>query len=76
LTRRANHRHIFIIARNLKARAGKPAAGFFNRTAAAFDGAASPDALPQGVAGALPSERSLAGTRDPAGDRLQAALRW
>ena len=28
LTRRANHRHIFIIARTAKARAGKPAAGF------------------------------------------------
>jgi hypothetical protein len=47
LTRRANHRHIFIIAEIAKARAGKPAAGFFirnlesgfpNRTAAAFHG--------------------------------------
>jgi hypothetical protein len=33
LTRRANHRHIFIIARIKKARAGKPAAGFFIWTA-------------------------------------------
>jgi hypothetical protein len=36
LTRRANHWHLFIIAEILRARAGKPAAGFFNRTAAAF----------------------------------------
>jgi hypothetical protein len=46
LTRRANHRHIRIIEKILKARAGKSAAGFFvsgpfepeflNRTAAAF----------------------------------------
>jgi hypothetical protein len=51
LTRRANHRHIFIIAEIKKARAGKSAAGFFvsgpfeseflNRTAAAFPGAAN-----------------------------------
>jgi hypothetical protein len=46
LTRRANHRHIFIIARSSKARAGKPAAGFFNwhflnRTAAALRDATS-----------------------------------
>jgi hypothetical protein len=33
LTRRANHRHIFIIAEIAKARAGRPAAGFFIRTA-------------------------------------------
>ena len=31
LTRRANHWHLFIIARSLRARAGKPVAGFFNR---------------------------------------------
>jgi hypothetical protein len=31
LRRRANHRHIFTIERILKARAGKPAAGFFIR---------------------------------------------
>jgi hypothetical protein len=51
LTRRANHRHIFIIAESKKPRAGKSAAGFFvseslqskflNRTAAAFSGAAN-----------------------------------
>jgi hypothetical protein len=33
LTRRANHRHIFIIARIAEPGAGKPAAGFFNGAA-------------------------------------------
>jgi hypothetical protein len=33
LTRRANHRHIFTVARIFGARAGKLAAGFFNRAA-------------------------------------------
>ncbi len=52
LTRRANHRHSFIIARISKARAGKPAAGFFiwgflNRTAAALRDATSSHALLQ-----------------------------
>jgi hypothetical protein len=62
LTRRANHRHIFIIARIQKARAGKSAAGFFNpsflnRTAAARHGATSSHApLPEASqAGRRPS---------------------
>ena len=68
LTRRANHRHIFIIARITKARAGKPAAGFLfaifesgflNRTAAALHGRTiSPSSVSRKDApqAALPSE--------------------
>jgi hypothetical protein len=59
LTRRANHRHKFIIAKILIARAEKSAAGFFvgysNPTAAPRHDATSPHAL-LGVVSAPPSE--------------------
>lgn len=77
LTRRANHRHILIIAGISKARAGKPAAGFFNpsfpnRTAAARHGATSSHAsLPEASqAGRRPSLfLNSAGARERAGTR-------
>jgi hypothetical protein len=76
LTRRANHLHIVTIAES-KARAGKPAAGFFsshflNRTAAARHGASSSHAmLPEASqAGRRPNLiLSFAGTRERAGTR-------
>ena len=78
LTRRANHRHILIIARISKARAGKPAAGvfnphFLNRTAAARHGATSSHAsLPEASqAGRRPSLfLNSAGARERAGTRV------
>ena len=77
LTRRANHRHIFIIARIQSPRRGNPAAGFFNpdflnRTAAARHGATSSHApLPEtSQAGRRPNPfLNFARTRERAGTR-------
>jgi hypothetical protein len=76
LTRRANHRHIFIVARSLKARVGKPARGFFhsnypNRAAAA--GTILPTRAQVAKRhSAPPSELHLAGPRARAGHLASA----